>query len=312
MIAYDDVRRLTAARLLRDLGRLPRVIVASPPCQDISSANAKGQGVAAQRSGLFFEWTRLVREIRPVWACAENSPNLRTRGADRVLSELEGAGYTCWPLVVGAVHAGAPHRRQRAWLVAADLSQIGCGPRTGSDQTFAESSGGTSADTRQERREPSGEPELRQAGEKSGTDAERRAAADADGAGLAIGGGERGDPYAELPPIVGAIGQSWPAWNGSLAAHYRLDAGLPAGLARKCVAAYGDSVVPQITEAIGRSMTSLAGMHGPALDLFTGGAAGWSLGMTRAGYDVAAICEIDPWRRAVAVKNHGRVACGSC
>lgn len=42
---YDDVRTLTAARLLADLGSLPRIVVGSPPCQGISAANPRGRGI---------------------------------------------------------------------------------------------------------------------------------------------------------------------------------------------------------------------------------------------------------------------------
>jgi DNA (cytosine-5)-methyltransferase 1 len=42
-----------------------------------------------------------------------------------VLADLEALGYACEPIVVGAIHAGAPHRRQRAWLIAhADSSGL--------------------------------------------------------------------------------------------------------------------------------------------------------------------------------------------
>jgi DNA (cytosine-5)-methyltransferase 1 len=51
VILYDDVRTLTADRLRDDLGFLPRYVVGSPPCQDISSANTKGRGVEGERSG---------------------------------------------------------------------------------------------------------------------------------------------------------------------------------------------------------------------------------------------------------------------
>ena len=117
---YDDVRGLSASRLVSDLGYLPDVIVGSPPCQDVSSANTKGQGIDGTRSGLFWEWIRLVDEIRPVWTCAENSPRLRVLGYDALAAELEAIGYACWPLVVGADNAGANHRRKRVWIVAAD------------------------------------------------------------------------------------------------------------------------------------------------------------------------------------------------
>jgi len=64
---YDDVRTLTAARLVSDLGFLPDIVVGSPPGQDISVANTKGRGVDGERSGLFFEAVRLVGDCRPRW-----------------------------------------------------------------------------------------------------------------------------------------------------------------------------------------------------------------------------------------------------
>lgn len=114
---YDDVTTLTADRLVRDIGHLPRIIVGSPPCQDISSANTKGKGVDGERSCLYFEAIRLVNECRPDWYALENSANLRTRGADRVIDALEAIGYTCWPVVVSAGDVGANHERKRSWLI---------------------------------------------------------------------------------------------------------------------------------------------------------------------------------------------------
>lgn len=129
---YDDVRTLSAGRLVSDLGYLPDIIVGSPPCQDISSANTKGKGVEGERSGLFFEAVRLIGECRPRWFALENSANLRTRGADAVLAALEAIGYACWPLVVRAGDSpksraagiGANHERPRCWLIGCDVKQV--------------------------------------------------------------------------------------------------------------------------------------------------------------------------------------------
>lgn len=131
---YDDVRTLTASRLVRDLGYLPDVVVGSPPCQDISSANTKGKGVEGERSGLFFEAIRIIGEIRDLgrgrgepaarWFALENSANLRTRGADAVLAALEALGYSCWPTVVRAGDIGANHERPRSWLIGCDVAQV--------------------------------------------------------------------------------------------------------------------------------------------------------------------------------------------
>ncbi len=114
---YEDVRTLTAKRLKSDGITGIDLICGGFPCQDISCAG-KGAGIGGSRSGLWSEYARLIREVRPRWVLAENVPALRSRGADKVLGDLEAAGYAAWPLVVGALHAGAPHRRQRAWILA--------------------------------------------------------------------------------------------------------------------------------------------------------------------------------------------------
>ena len=87
------------------------------PCQDISVAG-KGVGIHGERSGLWREFARLVGELGPRWVLAENVGALRTRGIDRVCTDLEAQGYAVWPLVVGAWAVGAPHRRERVWIVA--------------------------------------------------------------------------------------------------------------------------------------------------------------------------------------------------
>ena len=110
---FEDVKSVGS---VSNLGRID-LISGGFPCQDISAAG-KGAGLAGARSGLWFEMLRVIREIRPTWVLAENVPALRTRGADRVISDLEEAGYTVWPSVVGAWAAGAPHKRDRVWIVA--------------------------------------------------------------------------------------------------------------------------------------------------------------------------------------------------
>jgi len=88
------------------------------PCQDISAANPSGAGLDGERSGLWWDWLRLIRASRPRRLLIENSSFIRCRGADEVLRSLEVLGYACWPLVVGAHAVGARHRRDRCWIVA--------------------------------------------------------------------------------------------------------------------------------------------------------------------------------------------------
>lgn len=109
---FDDVRELRGS----DVSGID-LIAGGWPCQDISVAG-KGRGIYAERSGLWWEFQRLIQEIRPRWVLGENVPALRTRGADEVAASLEGIGYTVAPFVVGAWAVGAQHERDRAWIVA--------------------------------------------------------------------------------------------------------------------------------------------------------------------------------------------------
>ena len=93
------------------------VISGGFPCQDISIAG-KGSGIEGQRSGLWVEMARIIDEVRPQYAFVENSPMLTSRGLGRVLGDLAALGYYAEWGVLGAHHVGAPHKRDRIWIVA--------------------------------------------------------------------------------------------------------------------------------------------------------------------------------------------------
>jgi DNA (cytosine-5)-methyltransferase 1 len=92
------------------------------PCQDISAANNKAEGIAGKRSGLWGEFARIINEVRPKFAFVENSPLLRGRGLDRVLGDLAEMGYDAEWACLSAKEVGAPHKRERIWILAADSS----------------------------------------------------------------------------------------------------------------------------------------------------------------------------------------------
>ena len=94
------------------------------PCQDISVAG-RGRGLDGERSGLWVEMARIIREVRPRFAFVENSPALTVRGLGRVLADLAEMGFDARWGVLGAVDAGAPHRRERIWIVAANTERDG-------------------------------------------------------------------------------------------------------------------------------------------------------------------------------------------
>lgn len=260
---FDDVRTI-------DPSSVPGVecVCGGFPCQDVSVAG-KGAGVdAGERSGLWREMFRVIDALRPRWVLAENVPALRTRGADRVLGDLERIGYTCTPLVVGAGDVGAPHRRQRVFIVA-HAERDGRRARGG----VAGDEGGT----RGGRGESAGGGELGDT-RRSGCE-ERHAPALAARAGL--GGGERDevadadggrhDGRARLPGRgeVGRTAADWPSPPGCPQKPWEAPRilELPVGpatdgvsprlvrFANRCaLKATGNAVVPQDAEVVGAAM----------------------------------------------------------
>lgn len=93
------------------------------PCQDISCAG-KGAGLYGERSGLWSEMARIIGEVEPKHAFIENSPMLVTRGLETVLSDLDAMGFDAEWGCIGASAVGAPHKRERLWIVATHPKRV--------------------------------------------------------------------------------------------------------------------------------------------------------------------------------------------
>lgn len=93
------------------------VVAGGFPCQDISVAG-KGAGIDGARSGMWGHMARVVGEVRPRFVFVENSPALVNRGLGRVLGDLSALGYDSRWIVMGAADVGAPHQRDRLWILA--------------------------------------------------------------------------------------------------------------------------------------------------------------------------------------------------
>jgi len=93
------------------------VITGGFPCQDVSLAR-NGEGLDGARSGLYRELIRAIRDVRPKLAIVENSPGLLSRGLGRFLRDLASIGYDAEWHCIPACAVGAPHERDRIWIVA--------------------------------------------------------------------------------------------------------------------------------------------------------------------------------------------------
>jgi len=94
----------------------PDVILGGFPCQPFSVAGK--QAAKDDPRHLWPEMFRLIKECRPTWVIGENVTGIVKLGLDEVLTDLEGEGYATRTFNNPACAVGAPHLRQRVWIVA--------------------------------------------------------------------------------------------------------------------------------------------------------------------------------------------------
>ena len=109
---FSDVKQVSAA----DLGGA-QLYCGGFPCQDVSRLGG-GRGLDGERSGLWREYARLVGEGRPEWIVVENVAALVRNGLAVVLGDLAALGYDAWWDCIPAAAVGAPHLRDRLFVVA--------------------------------------------------------------------------------------------------------------------------------------------------------------------------------------------------
>lgn len=235
---YDDVRAVG-----EELERVD-IIAGGFPCQDLSHAG-KRAGLAGERSGLWREFARIIRVVGPRFVFVENvSGLLSDSGAmGAVLGDLAAMGFNAEWGVFRASDVGAPHRRERVFILAVVHA---AGPRReGGAGAWSAGGGGISSITRRtgvgladadggtaQRDESLG------LAERSGAPRPRTRGAAGVGVGLADPNGEHGeerDGTAERSGTQHAVGRSRSGRDGIGAAEPRVggDAhGLSARLAQ--------------------------------------------------------------------------------
>lgn len=107
---HDDVRTLKP----NDYGRID-LITGGFPCQPYSTAG--NQGGAGDDRALWPEMLRVIAEAKPRWVLGENVVGIQNLDLERVLSDLEGEGYTCQAFDIPACGVSAKHARHRIWIV---------------------------------------------------------------------------------------------------------------------------------------------------------------------------------------------------
>lgn len=110
---WDDIRTFDG----KPWRGIVDVVSGGFPCQDISAAG-RGAGITGERSGLWKEMARIICEVEPRFVFVENSSMLTVRGLGTVLGDLAAMGFNAEWGVLSAADTGAPHLRERVWILA--------------------------------------------------------------------------------------------------------------------------------------------------------------------------------------------------
>ena len=117
---YNDVKEITKEKFITDGIQLPDIITGGFPCQPFSVAG-KQKGTSDDRH-LWPEMFRIIQEFTPRWVVGENVKGITNiqdgMVFETVCTDLEGAGYEVRTFNIPACSVGAPHRRERMWIVA--------------------------------------------------------------------------------------------------------------------------------------------------------------------------------------------------
>ena len=275
---YTDIKTITAAQLTAD-GITVDAICGGFPCQDISTAGGGAGMGEGTRSGLWSEYARLIGELRPRYVIVENVSALLGRGLNRVLGDLAQVGYDAEWHCIPASAVGAPHRRDRVWIIAHSNASTRRGgekrePFWNGEPSLHGEDGQTITNTgavaysaggrpqRGHQSSGSGEGKTTRVFAKSTRDgygSERGHVAHADIAGLQIINEIRDSRQTASRIIDG--GELERAYSESGAKQWRVEPdvgrvanGVPSRVDR--LKSLGNAVVPQIPELIGRAILS--------------------------------------------------------
>ena len=109
------------------------IVTGGFPCQNISKIG-KHEGLGGEKSSLWWDMWRISGEVGAKFVFLENAPELASRGLGDILGAMAQRGWNAEWIVLGAGHVGAPHIRQRLWLLACDANRKGEPTEPGDDE----------------------------------------------------------------------------------------------------------------------------------------------------------------------------------
>jgi DNA (cytosine-5)-methyltransferase 1 len=119
---FGDIRTFNSSGFAESYSGMVDVLTAGFPCQPFSLAG-KRKGKNDDRN-MWPETKETIRKVRPTFAFLENVPGIISSGyLDRICGDLVEIGYDHRWCVLSAAAVGAPHKRERLWIVAYRINE---------------------------------------------------------------------------------------------------------------------------------------------------------------------------------------------
>ena len=263
---HHDIKKLEA----KDIKEPIDILTGGFPCQPYSVAG-KQKGTNDDRY-LWPDMFRVIKEVRPTWIIAEN-----VRGIiniqdgmvfETVCTDLESEGFEVQAFIIPAAGVGAPHKRERVWIVGYSKhnGSLTSKIRRRNQEADARSKEGKISSIEPERTSGSSDNEvmentrrtLRQGSEFEGKNANESEQENADQFKRSSSTSEHNVANSKGVHVQGQQDRSWQgesrgeSWWRTEPDVGRVANGVPGRVYR--LKGLGNSIVPQIAEEIGRAI----------------------------------------------------------
>jgi DNA (cytosine-5)-methyltransferase 3A len=109
---YSKESFLKGRHTILDKGEGFDLLIGGSPCQDLSIAKKDRQGLSGSRSGLFYEYVRILNEVKPKYFVLENVNSMPKEAKKIITEELFGIE----PIMINAALVSAQNRKRLFWV----------------------------------------------------------------------------------------------------------------------------------------------------------------------------------------------------
>tara|TARA_R100000742_G_C4263188_1_gene81041 strand:+ start:9 stop:986 length:978 start_codon:yes stop_codon:yes gene_type:complete len=108
---HPDIKQIGDVKEVKDYSNID-LLIGGSPCQDLSIANKERKGLQGKRSGLFYEYLRILNETKPKYFILENVNSMAKVAKETITKEL----FNIEPIMINSALVSAQQRKRLYWV----------------------------------------------------------------------------------------------------------------------------------------------------------------------------------------------------